>query len=60
LGRVFGGFQWSLEKLDRLESRETFNKARKVGQYDLQGNLIKIFDTVTECTKEFSGCRHVL
>ena len=60
LGRVFGGFQWSLEKLDKLESKEIFNKARKVGQYDLQGNLIKIFNTVTECTKEFSGCRHVL
>lgn len=60
LGRVFGGFQWSLEKLDKLESKETFNKPRKVGQYDLQGNLIKIFNTVTECTKEFSGCRHVL
>ena len=60
LGRVFGGFQWSLEKLDKLESKETFSKARKVGQYDLQGNLIKVFNTVTECTKEFSGCRHVL
>ena len=60
LGRIFGGFQWSLEKLDKLESRETFNKPRKIGQYDLQGNLIKIFDTVTECRKEFSGCRHVL
>ena len=60
LGRVFGGFQWSLEKLEKLESKEIFNKARKVGQYDLQGNLIKIFNTVTECTKEFSGCRHVL
>lgn len=60
LGRVFGGFQWSLEKVDKLESKKTFHKARKVGQYDLQGNLIKIFNTVTECTKEFSGCRHVL
>lgn len=35
-------------------------KARKVGQYNLEGELIKIFNTVTECTKEFSGCRHVL
>lgn len=60
LKRVFGGFQWSLEKLDKMESKENYKQPRKVGQYDLQGNLIKIFNTVTECTKEFSGCRHVL
>ena len=60
LKRVFGGFQWSLEKLDKIESVKTYNQARKVGQYDLHGNLIKVFNTVTECTKEFSGCRHVL
>ena len=60
LKRTFGGFQWSLEKLDKMDSKEVRGQARKVGQYDLQGNLIKIFNTVTECTKEFSGCRHVL
>lgn len=60
LGRTFAGFQWKLEKMDKIDSVEIKHSARKVGQYDLEGNLIKIFDTVTECTKEFSGCRHVL
>lgn len=60
LGRTFAGYQWSLEKLGNLESVEIKFQARKVGQYDLDGNLIKIFNTVTECRKEFSGCRHVL
>lgn len=60
LGRTFAGFQWKLEKLKKIESVEIKNSARKVGQYDLNGNLIKIFDTVSKCTKEFPGCRNVL
>lgn len=60
LGRTFAGFQWKLEKLDRVDSTEIKSKARKVGQYDLNGKLIKIYNTVSECTKDFSGCRHVL
>lgn len=60
LGRVFAGFQWKLEKLDKVDSVEVKSSARKVGQYDLKGNLIKVYNTVSECTKDFSGCRHVL
>lgn len=60
LGRTFAGFQWSLEKLEHLEKVQEGGKAHKVGQYDLKGNLIKIFNTVTECRREFSGCRQVL
>lgn len=45
---------------DKLEPKNNYNRPHKVGQYDLDGNLIKIFNTVMECTKEFSGCRHVL
>lgn len=60
LGRTFAGFQWKLEKMDKIESVQIKCTARKVGQFDLNGNLIKIYNTVTECTKEFSGCRHVL
>ena len=61
LGRTFAGFQWSLEKLDSLPSKKKVQcSARKVGQFDLNGNLIKVFNTVTECRKEFSGCRGVL
>ena len=31
LGRTFGGFQWSLENLNKLESKDILSKARKVG-----------------------------
>lgn len=59
-GKICAGFQWKLEKLDKVDSVEIKGTARKVGQYDLQGNLVKIYNTVSECTKDFSGCRHVL
>lgn len=61
LGRIFHGFQWSLEKLDHMSSKINIHSGpRKVGQYDLQGNLIKVWNTVTECTKVFPGSQHVL
>jgi hypothetical protein len=41
-------------------SKNTCGKARKVAKYDLEGNLIKIYNTVTECAKEHSGCKKVL
>lgn len=55
-----GGFMWSYEKYENLEIYDQYNKERKVGQYDLNGNLIKVFNTVRECKKEFAGCVHVL
>lgn len=60
LGRTFANYQWSFEKLSEMNLIEVKHSAHKVGQYDLNNNLIKIYNTVTECTKEFSGCRHVL
>lgn len=60
LDRIFAGFQWKLEKFDKIDSVKIKSEARKVGQYDLEGNLIKIYDTVTKCRKDFPGCRQVL
>lgn len=62
LSRTCGGYQWNYEKLSKMPdvSKHTSGKARKVGQYDLEGNLIHVFNTVTECTKKFTGCRNVL
>ena len=34
--------------------------ARKVGQFDLNGNLIKIYNTVRECRKDFGNVSRVL
>ena len=47
MGRTCGGFQWNYEKLSKMPdiSKQTSGKARRVGQYDLQGNLIHIFKT---------------
>lgn len=38
----------------------SLDKGCKVGQYDLDGNLIKIWRTVAECAKEHPKCREVL
>lgn len=59
-GRNFAGFQWKFEKYDKIESSKIKGKSRKVGQYDLNNNLIRIFDTVTECAKYFPGSKQVL
>ena len=49
---------------DILKSKEIYNivskhpgKKMKIGQYDLSGNLIKIWDSISECAKQFSKCR---
>jgi len=34
--------------------------SRKVGQYDLEDNLIKIYNTVTEARKDNPGVTHCL
>ena len=36
------------------------NIQKKVGQYDLQGNLVKIWNSVTECRKQFTNCARVI
>lgn len=56
---VICNFLWSFEKVSKMTPYVNRNK-KKVGQYDLNGNLIKIYNSVMECTKDFVGCRHVL
>lgn len=62
LGRTWNNFQWSLEKLPKMGdvSKKTSGKARKVGQYTLDGKFVKEYKTVSECKKEYSGCIRVL
>lgn len=45
------GFLWSLEELPKYAARKKREK-RKVGKYDLEGNLIKIYDSATAAEKE--------
>lgn len=55
-----GGYLWSYDKVDKLETYDKVNKPKKVGQYTLDGKLVKVYDSVRECKKDFCGCVHVL
>ena len=62
LGRLAGGFQWSFEKLDKIAPVEIKSgRARKVGKYDKDWNLIKEYPTLQSCKEENgSSMVHVL
>lgn len=55
-----GGYMWSYDKLEKLEQYQPYNKPRKVAQCLLSGEIVKIYDTVRACKKDFCGCVHVL
>lgn len=62
-GRTCGNYQWSIEKIDKMSDLTKINRsgiAKRVAVYDLDGNLVEIFNTVTECQKKYSSCKHVL
>lgn len=45
------GFLWGLEKLENYNKPKKREK-RKVGKYDLEGNLVKIYESATAAEKE--------
>ena len=48
-------------KLDSVEPYKIpISKARKIGQYTMKGTLIKVFDTLRACKKEFPNVSRVL
>lgn len=57
---ICGDYQWSRIKLSSMNSVVKFNCKKRVGQYDKNGNLIKTFETVRECRKEFGNVSRVL
>lgn len=59
-GTTCAGYQWSIEKLDKMPKIKLYSSPRRVGVYDLDGNLVETFNTVTECQKKYSSCKHVL
>lgn len=62
-GKTSLGFRWAYEKVDNILKYENIINTKpknKVAQYDLQGNLIKIYDSVTECRKEFPNLLRVI
>lgn len=54
------GYKWSY---DCAETIPSYSKKEliptKIAQYDNQNNLIKIWDSVKECQKQFPACRKV-
>lgn len=62
LGRSAGGFQWSFEKLPKIKKiQPKAGRARSVGKYDKNWNLIKEYPTIEACKKENgAGIIHVL
>ena len=45
-------FIWGIEKLKIYGQKENKNKKRKVGKYDLSGNLVQIYDSATKAANE--------
>lgn len=61
LKRNYNQYQFSLEYKESLPKFVMYNKSKKVGQYTMDGNLVKIFDTQRQAEKEFgSGIRKVI
>ena len=55
-----GGYKWSYIKSNKLKPfNELDLKPIKIAQYDKGHNLIKIWNSVSECKKEFPSCQKV-
>lgn len=61
-GYTYKGYLWIRgEKLNRINITIKHRLAsRKIGQYDSNGNLIKVFNTLRSCRKEFPNISKVL
>ena len=58
--RTCAGYKWSYVKSDIIQPfSELQLNAVKIAQYDINHNLIKIWDSVSECKKEFPSCQKV-
>lgn len=55
--KEYKGYYWSLEKYPNFFKKEN---PKKINQFDLDGNLVKTWNSISECKKEFSNCYRVL
>lgn len=54
------GYRWSYVKSENIKLyNESDLKPVKIAQYDNNHNLIKVWDSVSECKKEFPSCQKV-
>lgn len=58
--KTCGGFKWSYIKSNTIQLfKQDSIKSIKIAQYDKNRNLIKIWDSIVECKKEFPSCQKV-
>lgn len=57
---VYDNYQWSWYKVDSMSKRIYLPGKRKVGMYSLDGELLQIFDSVTNAMKHTRGSINVL
>lgn len=58
--RTCAGYKWSYIKSEDIQPYSELDlKPVKVAQYDMNYNLIKIWNSVSECKKEFPSCQKV-
>lgn len=62
MNTMAGGYQWRFDKFEKIApAKKISGRPRKVGKYDKNWNLIKIYNTVSECKKDnSSSIIHVL
>lgn len=58
--RTCSGYKWSYIKSNLIQPySENDLKPVKIAQYDMNHNLIKIWNSVSECKKQFPSCQKV-
>lgn len=62
LNQTCGGFQWRFDKFSSIAPvKPKAGKARRVGKFDKEGNLLKEYKSIAECKRENgSSMIHVL
>lgn len=58
---TYKGFQWSWIKTDRMPDKSVVGgRARRVGRFDLEGNLLEEYSSVAKCRENYSNVGKVL
>lgn len=61
LQRPLKDFYWSYEKYDKYPVQKDLKpRKRKVGRYDMDGNLLEVFESVRACREQYSNINKVL
>ena len=61
LNGTCGGFQWSWDRVNCLSNKVTnVYRSRKIGQYTLTGELVRVYKSQRECRREFGNVAKVL